>query len=382
MQNLLTKSQSRKAVKGRSLGGLENGDSTPVVTDIGTPVAPPVIDTGLSRATDFAAKAARAAKFVLQQHGQKPGQPVPKQESPAPASAVPPNLGQPSPMEQPSYPNTPQQDPMQTPYPQEQNQHAYMQAPLQQEFQHFDPNDPNNRQNPGGTYSFPLTPGVPHYSQSAPTQQLYERARMAATAKSSPTSRRAGVPSQRRPWTPEEESALMAGLDRVKGPHWSQILGMFGPGGSINESLKDRNQVQLKDKARNLKLFFLKSGIEVPYYLKFVTGELKTRAPAQAAKNEARERERKQGEEHKAHVEGVEGMMALAGAQSQMRTPGAESHTSEVMQHHGLPEVHSTEEQNLIQGLAQENLVQDHQVQPMDVDASSNPAPPFPATEG
>ena len=105
----------------------------------------------------------------------------------------------------------------------------------------------------------------------------------------------------------------MAGLDRVRGPHWSQILAMFGPGGTINESLKDRNQVQLKDKARNLKLFFLKSGIEVPYYLKYVTGDLKTRAPGQASKNEARERERQQGEEDKAHFNGVQGIMALAG---------------------------------------------------------------------
>lgn len=105
----------------------------------------------------------------------------------------------------------------------------------------------------------------------------------------------------------------MAGLDRVRGPHWSQILAMFGPGGTINESLKDRNQVQLKDKARNLKLFFLKSGIEVPYYLKYVTGDLKTRAPGQASKNEAREREKQQGEEDKAHFNGVQGIMALAG---------------------------------------------------------------------
>lgn len=58
----------------------------------------------------------------------------------------------------------------------------------------------------------------------------------------------------------------------------------------MNETLKDRNQVQLKDKARNLKLFFLKSGIEVPYYLQFVTGELKTRAP-QAAKQEQQRNE-------------------------------------------------------------------------------------------
>lgn len=143
----------------------------------------------------------------------------------------------------------------------------------------------------------------PHPTQSAPTQVLYERARQAATAKASPSNRRAGHPSQRRPWSHEEENALMAGLDRVKGPHWSQILAMFGPGGTINETLKDRNQVQLKDKARNLKLFFLKSGIEVPYYLQFVTGELKTRAPGQAAKNEAKEKEN--DSEERAHVEGV-----------------------------------------------------------------------------
>ncbi|QSS58607.1 telomeric DNA-binding factor trf1 [Histoplasma capsulatum] len=173
-------------------------------------------------------------------------------------------------------------------------------------------------------------PGVPHYSQSQPTQILYERARMATTAKSSPANRRAGLPSQRRPWTTEEENALMAGLDRVKGPHWSQILAMFGPGGTINETLKDRNQVQLKDKARNLKLFFLKSGIEVPYYLKFVTGELKTRAPAQAAKHEARERQRRLGDEDKAHVEGIEGMMALAGAHSGSNMSPESAHSSMV----------------------------------------------------
>lgn len=148
----------------------------------------------------------------------------------------------------------------------------------------------------------------------------------------------------------------MAGLDRVKGPHWSQILAMFGPGGTINEALKDRNQVQLKDKARNLKLFFLKSGIEVPYYLKFVTGELKTRAPAQAAKNEAREREKKRGEEDKAHVEGIEGMMALAGAHmSPSHGPDSLSASPGIHQdpdHQAM--LDQTEEQKLIQSLGQE----------------------------
>lgn len=145
----------------------------------------------------------------------------------------------------------------------------------------------------------------------------------------------------------------MAGLDRVKGPHWSQILAMFGPGGTISEALKDRNQVQLKDKARNLKLFFLKSGIEVPYYLKFVTGELKTRAPAQAAKREARERQQRQGEEDKAHVEGIKGMMALAGGHSQ---PGPVGHGPDSMS--ASPGIPDPNAQHLLDQAADQNLMQ------------------------
>lgn len=97
----------------------------------------------------------------------------------------------------------------------------------------------------------------------------------------------------------------MAGLDQVKGPHWSQILALYGPNGQINDLLKDRNQVQLKDKARNLKLFFLKSNIEVPYYLQCVTGELKTRAPSQAARKEAEEQARLASDDERKRVNGI-----------------------------------------------------------------------------
>src|ERR1700744_1440414 len=101
---------------------------------------------------------------------------------------------------------------------------------------------------------------VPFPTQTQPTRVLYEKARQAAVAKSNPgNARRPGLPSQRRPWSTEEENALMAGLDAVRGPHWSQILALYGAKGQVSEILKDRNQVQLKDKARNLKLFFLKS---------------------------------------------------------------------------------------------------------------------------
>jgi glutaredoxin len=142
--------------------------------------------------------------------------------------------------------------------------------------------------------------------QSAPTSVLYEKARQAAVAKTAPnTTKRPGLPSQRRPWSQEEENALMAGLDLVKGPHWSNILALYGPDGSVNTVLRERNQVQLKDKARNLKLFFLKSNIEVPHYLRAVTGELRTRAPSQAAKKEAEQRELLESAEEQERIGGI-----------------------------------------------------------------------------
>lgn len=147
-------------------------------------------------------------------------------------------------------------------------------------------------------------------NQSEPTPTLYERARQAAAARSSTHARREGSHSTRRPWSPEEEKALMMGLDMVKGPHWSQILTLFGPNGSVSRILADRTQVQLKDKARNLKLFFLKTNSEMPYYLQCVTGELKTRAPTQAARKEAEEKARLNSEEQQAHVNGI---LTLAG---------------------------------------------------------------------
>lgn len=119
----------------------------------------------------------------------------------------------------------------------------------------------------------------------------------------------------------------MAGLDQVKGPHWSQILALYGPDGTVNTILKDRNQVQLKDKARNLKLFFLKSNIEVPYYLQCVTGELKTRAPSQAARKEAEERARLASDEEQARFNGI---MALASGMQDQNAPLAHGQGSRI----------------------------------------------------
>ncbi|KAK4453049.1 telomere repeat binding factor-domain-containing protein [Podospora aff. communis PSN243] len=162
-------------------------------------------------------------------------------------------------------------------------------------------------------------------NQSESTSVLYERARQAAVAKSSNTARREGIHSTRRPWTPEEEKALMTGLDMVKGPHWSQILSIFGANGTHSQILKDRTQVQLKDKARNLKLFFLKTNSEMPYYLQSVTGELKTRAPSQAARKEAEEKARQNMEEEQARLQSIN---ILAGGLQNNHHIGNSPHTN------------------------------------------------------
>ncbi|KAI2467257.1 telomere repeat binding factor-domain-containing protein [Annulohypoxylon bovei var. microspora] len=186
-----------------------------------------------------------------------------------------------------------------------QQPHQAQQTQSQQQYYHYQ--------------QHPQTAGVPAYqttndnlppNQSDSTPALYERARQAAAARSSTHARREGSHSTRRPWSPEEEKALMMGLDMVKGPHWSQILSLFGPTGSMSKILADRTQVQLKDKARNLKLFFLKTNSEMPYYLQCVTGELKTRAPTQAARKEAEEKARLNSEEQQAHMNGI---LTLAG---------------------------------------------------------------------
>ncbi|CAM9016238.1 unnamed protein product [Wickerhamomyces anomalus] len=77
----------------------------------------------------------------------------------------------------------------------------------------------------------------------------------------------------RRPWSSEEENTLVDALKET-GPQWSKILELHGAGGSKSENLKNRTQVQLKDKARNWKMGYLKNNGQVPEYLSKVTGDL------------------------------------------------------------------------------------------------------------
>lgn len=84
---------------------------------------------------------------------------------------------------------------------------------------------------------------------------------------------RANRPSTfRRIWTAEEEETLKKGLMQ-KGTHWTAILELYGPGGTINENLKNRSSLQLKDKARNWKIYYTKNKLPIPSYLQKSIGD-------------------------------------------------------------------------------------------------------------
>ena len=89
----------------------------------------------------------------------------------------------------------------------------------------------------------------------------------------------------RTPWSKEEQEALLAGLQETKGPNWSAILALHGKTGTKSHILKNRTQVQLKDKARNMKVFFLRTVGEdgTPEVLKKVTGRVKPPDPQPVA---------------------------------------------------------------------------------------------------
>ncbi|GAB1735929.1 hypothetical protein NU219Hw_g5263t1 [Hortaea werneckii] len=125
--------------------------------------------------------------------------------------------------------------------------------------------------------------GMPPLHQHQPSPAAAAAGAAAAvTAAGSEKNTPSGGTTVRQAWTDAEQEALLSGLEKVDGPHWSQILALYGRGGSISEVLKDRNQVQLKDKARNLKLWYLKTGKDVPVALRGVTGELRKRGGARA----------------------------------------------------------------------------------------------------
>ena len=69
-------------------------------------------------------------------------------------------------------------------------------------------------------------------------------------------------------WTQAETITLEKGLRILKGPRWKEILNLYGPGGTINQVLKEKTRSDLYDKAKSVHQEFVDSGREPPEYLK------------------------------------------------------------------------------------------------------------------
>ncbi|ODQ50613.1 hypothetical protein SAICODRAFT_31883 [Saitoella complicata NRRL Y-17804] len=112
--------------------------------------------------------------------------------------------------------------------------------------------------------------------------------------------RAAARPRQTRtPWSLEEESCLLSALQRY-GCQWALIEKKHGRTGSVDQVLRERGQVSLKDKARNMKLAFLRAGGEVPWELRAVTGRVQVEVGVEA---DDRADEEAKGEEEEEEVE-------------------------------------------------------------------------------
>lgn len=69
-------------------------------------------------------------------------------------------------------------------------------------------------------------------------------------------------------WTQAETVALEEGLRTLGGPRWTELLGLYGPDGTVSQVLKDRKPGDLYDKAKSVRQEFVDSGREPPEYLK------------------------------------------------------------------------------------------------------------------
>lgn len=70
-------------------------------------------------------------------------------------------------------------------------------------------------------------------------------------------------PQHRVPWSETEINCLMKAI-KDHGSQWSFILSLYGPNGTLSQDLAERGQVQLKDKARNIKEEYIRARWKLP----------------------------------------------------------------------------------------------------------------------
>ncbi|EMR10744.1 hypothetical protein PNEG_00893 [Pneumocystis murina B123] len=77
-------------------------------------------------------------------------------------------------------------------------------------------------------------------------------------------------PQHRVPWSETETNCLIKAIQEY-GSQWSFILSLYGPNGTLSQDLAERGQVQLKDKARNIKEEYIRARWKLPPGFETVT---------------------------------------------------------------------------------------------------------------
>lgn len=132
-----------------------------------------------------------------------------------------------------------------------------------------------NNHNESGFGSYTTDPQALKRSQDEMAKDLYSKKKQKVFNPGA---------SDRRLWTTEELDCLISSIKEY-GAQWTKILQIHGNGGAKSEILKNRSTTQLKDKARNIKIQFLKNDQQLPDYLQKVPGELEKSGPRARRKN-------------------------------------------------------------------------------------------------
>ncbi|GAA5840575.1 hypothetical protein JCM11251_007617 [Rhodosporidiobolus azoricus] len=113
----------------------------------------------------------------------------------------------------------------------------------------------------------------PHRSHFVPSSQRRERPAPSAAAVALPLKRpkidRRAV-GERRPWDASEERFFEQCL-KTHGCNWAKIRDLHGKDGKVSQNLRFRDNVALKDKARNMKNKYEANGLPIPIYLQPAT---------------------------------------------------------------------------------------------------------------
>lgn len=153
-------------------------------------------------------------------------------------------------------------------------------------------------------------PGATAEMTSGSAGYLIHSPAMSRPARSTRKPRISHGTKRRNGWSEEQEAALLVAMDDAE-TDWALIISRYGQGGTVNQSLRDRDKAALYDKAVTMKKKMLKQGQNIPPRLEGISTRGRNRS-AQVDRDEeyveetAEERVRRH-KRHAAHSAPTEG---------------------------------------------------------------------------